>query len=984
MAFNPKPLGLHLFLLLGIFIGFPSLAQEPQTRVYGIENGLPSLESYQVKVDSKGFVWVATDRGVSRFDGTEFKTFNQKDGLEQLTIFAMAEDNHQRMWFAALGGTLFYHEEGTFHAFAQNELLTKTLRNYTINNLVVIDDTVWLGVYGYGMVRITTDGKVTGSDSLTYKCNALYYQVRPGQFVSSLLNQRTKLLPHSPFLTLFKVVGNDTQKIHVPLKRDERFLGHRISMHSTSSGDLVMAMLGNAYLLESGGQATKLYDEIWASSDAMYEDLDGYIWTGSIRNGVRKLDPRNGCKTVGHYLDGQSITSVAQDHEGGMWFSSIESGLIYMPNPHLLNIPASSFDSESKLIDMTLCNGNLYVSTYSGKIQRIDLAEEGVAKFTNIESFNKQGEGKSLACHWNQLIAIGAYGGFYGDESSALEIEEIGLRLDFTDSLLYSAYGGIIIHNSDFQIIPTPEVRAKAYETAIGADDEGNVWLGTAAGLQMYRDGELNDFGAEEPFKARVADIDATHLVFVATLGYGVICIDPVTKDYSLIDQSTGLPSDNCTSVYHDDQGNLWIGTSEGLCLLAPNGQGGWNLIKTFTSYDGVMNGEVLRVMRDDSIVWVLTQNGISRIDLSQPIHNSYAPPARITETLHLERDSSIRITHNKLQHFENNIELRFGSITYRNALEVEYSYRLLGLDSMFSSTREGKVSYTALPPGDYIFQVKAANNDGLMSSSPAEFSFTIAPAYWQTWWFRLLLIFTFLLIITTGFWLRYRIKNRQLGLQLAVLENEQKALTAQINPHFIYNAMNSVQYYVLEGERSKAADQLAQFSELMRSVLSNTKSSFITLESELNIIRLYLGLEKERFEQRFDFELMIDDSIDPEQTIIPSMIIQPHVENAIWHGLLGKAEGTGKLSIRLRREKDEIVWSIKDNGVGRNALKQKKPGAEKARFTSSGINLTSRRLDLLAEKTGKSYGLKIEDLKDDNGSLSGTEVIITMATKPS
>ena len=230
---------------------------------------------------------------------------------------------------------------------------------------------------------------------------------------------------------------------------------------------------------------------------------------------------------------------------------------------------------------------------------------------------------------------------------------------------------------------------------------------------------------------------------------------------------------------------------------------------------------------------------------------------------------------------------------------------------------------------------------------------FTINPPFWETWWFRLLIVTVLLGGSLSAIMIRDKIRREKLDLELAVLENEQKALTAQINPHFIYNAMNSVQYYVLENERGKAADQLAKFSELMRKVLTNTKNSFISLKSELSILNLYLSLEKERFEQMFEYTLKVDEKLDQERLLVPSMVVQPHIENAIWHGLLHKQNGKGMVSVELLVDRGCLIWKVRDNGVGRKQTKVTAKASldRDAGYTSSGIYLTRRRLDLLSRK---------------------------------
>jgi sensor histidine kinase YesM len=221
----------------------------------------------------------------------------------------------------------------------------------------------------------------------------------------------------------------------------------------------------------------------------------------------------------------------------------------------------------------------------------------------------------------------------------------------------------------------------------------------------------------------------------------------------------------------------------------------------------------------------------------------------------------------------------------------------------------------------------------------------------------------------------KHAVEKKVLTLENQILDVEKKALRLQMNPHFIFNAMNSIQSFILSNEPDKAIHYLTRFSHLMRLILTNSKDSWVLLANEIKAIEYYIEIEKLRFDERFDFQLDIDPEITPEKLEIPPMLIQPFLENAIIHGLLNKKD-KGKIVIRIVYQKGLLHCVVEDNGIGR-ARSAKLKESSGLKRPSMGMFITSRRVDLLKTSSSERFGIKVIDLYDDLGEARGTRVEI-------
>ena len=306
-----------------------------------------------------------------------------------------------------------------------------------------------------------------------------------------------------------------------------------------------------------------------------------------------------------------------------------------------------------------------------------------------------------------------------------------------------------------------------------------------------------------------------------------------------------------------------------------------------------------------------------------------------------------------------------------------------MGLSDDWIYTQERKATYLKLPSGKYNFEVEVRNEFGNWIRANNQLGFNIDKPYWKKWWFILGGILVGLSII--GGVVYYYISNlkkektfveNQQILSEELNESRQKALSAQLNPHFVFNSLNSIQNFILTKRTELSSDYLSMFSKLMRFVFENSKNLYVPLNDEIEALKLYLELEQVRHNHRFSYRIDFGD-IDTKKIFMPSLLVQPIIENAIWHGLLHKEEDDRLLEVNFTADHDHLYIDVKDNGVGRGKSKPRPKFIKKQK--SSGVELTKQRLTLLSQSTGLTTSFNVVDLLDDQKQSKGTLVKISI-----
>jgi len=344
-----------------------------------------------------------------------------------------------------------------------------------------------------------------------------------------------------------------------------------------------------------------------------------------------------------------------------------------------------------------------------------------------------------------------------------------------------------------------------------------------------------------------------------------------------------------------------------------------------------------------------------------------------------------------KLSYKQNFFSIEFVALNYDHPEKNKYACQLIGFDKKVVHLGTNRiVSYTNVPHGNYTLKVMASNNDGVWNEAGYELHLVITPPFWVTWWFRALVLISFLSLVFLFFKRREnRIKQdqiRQTAVNKQIAEIRMVALRSQMNPHFIFNSLNSIQHFITTHDKTEALNYLSKFSKLIRKILENSRQDTVSISDELGLLQLYIQLEQFRFSNKFEYHISVDEKVDIENTEIPPLLIQPYIENAIQHGLINK-EGKGDLWLSLERRNGLLICKIEDNGIGRERaqqIEQKKV----SRHVALGIKVTTERISTLAELLDYKIEVLIEDLykvPDDAGKGSeaaGTRVTLCIPVK--
>jgi len=528
-------------------------------------------------------------------------------------------------------------------------------------------------------------------------------------------------------------------------------------------------------------------------------------------------------------------------------------------------------------------------------------------------------------------------------------------------------------------------------------DQKNRVWLATdGGGIVVIAEDKVQTIltrneGLTENVVRSFAEDNLGYLWY-GTASFGVGNIRLYEGDFLINNNYQGLVSNNIKLLTFDEVNNLWIGSEKGLNVLKLDAARNVLSKEYYGQLDGFRGIETNKnaVLKDaENNLWFGTVNGLTKFNTSVQKGKDYPPKIYLKSAKLLDQDieatpdadSLQNWTNLKLAHDENDLSFTVEATHLSYPQDLQYEWQIRGEKKGWSTASLNNKTYQRIfLPGQYELMVRAKTARGNNYSDILTFPFEIAKPLWQTLWFQLSALLASLLLI--GLFVKWRInlvKKRakriqdRLVLDKKLLELEQKALQLQMNPHFIFNALNSIQGSITPDNIKIARLQLAKFSKLMRATLENAREDSILLEEEIATLTNYLSLEQFSQGNTFDYEILVAESLDPEAISLPSMILQPFVENAIIHGV-AHLENRGKILVHFSRKGKRLSCIIEDNGIGRAKAKELKSQIDQS-HKSVALAITKERLDLL--RTGKAVknSLQIIDLKDAEGKACGTRV---------
>ncbi len=476
---------------------------------------------------------------------------------------------------------------------------------------------------------------------------------------------------------------------------------------------------------------------------------------------------------------------------------------------------------------------------------------------------------------------------------------------------------------------------------------------------------------------------------YIGSYSNGMLSFSPDKKQF----KASKMMGDIGTMVYAivpDDKGSLWASTSKGIMKYELATRETMNYDVT----DGLQGNEFTPNAFLKSSGGFVFFGGFSGFNYFKPdeIHlETTSPNVVITKLLSSDGKKHRYLSHGDTLHLSykyNSFEIEFATLNLLRKNMVKYAYMLDNYDRdwEYNTSNHRYVDYNRIRPGTYVFKVKAANEVNQWMEEPVELTIIIHPAWYQTVWFNVLAI----MLLSLAIFVIIRQRNKNVHqkreqkriiseLETQMLQLKQKTLQLQMNPHVIFNTLNSIQQYILNNDVDNAVSYLSSFSKLMRRILNNSNERYVTLTDEIEAVSLYLQLESMRLGNRFSYKIDVDSEVDANNIEVAPLIVQPFVENAIIHGLVPKKDDCF-LSVRFSKlSENKLLCVVEDNGVGRKhseKTKQEKGASHK----SYGMSITRRRLETLTKISNDDFSVEVVDLYDDKGVALGTRVNIVIS----
>jgi ligand-binding sensor domain-containing protein/two-component sensor histidine kinase len=958
-------------LLLLLIIVLPVLtgkAQHSGYKAFTTEDGLPSNHVYQSVEDDHGFLWVATDAGLARFDGKHFQVFTKEHGLPDNEVLQVIKEKNGRIWascfkqlpvyfdgehnrfytpaigdtlnrrIATLSGSIFalpdsgmaYHDERGSFIFMNTKLVRHNF--HYIARYLSADALVQMVLERSGAARLVLISRDKKSDS------AAIFNVsgatRPGQV--RIVSANNKVYVYSSFLKRIFVFSDiDTSplryKMQVVAEPEPAFYIH--------------ARNDYFFLLSNSGKI--------------------HVFDGKTNKLIQSIS--------GNYLP----NGYYKDRSGNYWISTIDHGLLFYRHEDFRNLLPRDFP-HANFISISKKGNKLLAGNYYGEVAEIDGGNIVTHKIV-----------RKTPSRQRKIIPVG---------NNIYTFSEDGIVLNYRVQIKYSPAQKMypaknaILYNDSTIIVGTPsgvaflntrthqlmrDIRYKRV-TSLAKLNEDTVYFGSNDGFHRFypRKGSFEPLDHLHPFlKDRV---DAVHitgdsLVWMANSGSGL----GVLKNNRVIARITvqdGLISNNCRSLVAGRKGQLWVGTTQGISIIhySLKNDSLRYRVQNLSVNDGLSSNEINEMLYDRDSIYATTGNGISVIPADVKITPFHIPVKLIR--ISIDQQDTVISNHYKLGPGKYSIDMQFAAIELGGHFK-NYQYRL-NEDSNWTAFTGSNL--TIQPgSGSHRLQVRALDVNGSANSDILGIDFYIATQFWKTIWFWVLMVALVQLMVwfLITRWQKNR-KEKKIQREMAVLRTaslEQQAFTSLMNPHFIFNALNSVQHYINVQDRKNANRYLSDFASLIRKNFEASQQSFIPLEQELDNITIYLRLEQMRFSDRFDYRIYVDEKVDVEDWMIPTMMLQPLLENAVLHGIMPSAVH-GVLLVSITAATNNLVIKITDNGIGiKNSLELK----QQTLHNSHGMELIRKRVAALGQLSSEPVSINTYPAFDSVANPGNTTEII-------
>ncbi len=944
-----------LFLLLFNWIQ----GQDPYTIKHSIEEGLPTSNVYSAMEDSNGYIWFGTDVGVLRFDGYEFEHYSTDDGLSDNEVFKTFEDNQNRIWFITLNGIPSYYKDGQFQNTKNNSLLKEAAHSKMM---------VEVYEHNGNLCVLHRDGNISKIDFKDKKVTR--------SKTEAAIYGYWDINSNIHYLNIDSVIdaSNNTEYAF-----DESMYSSGNYRLITHQGRYLFSIKNKIYEFKDG-KSKKVNSYEKAAEFIHLSSIDDELWIGT-RDGLIISSGNN----YQHYFNNLVVSYVLKDSEGNYWITTLNDGIKFIPNFNIktnallegtLKVNALQKDTDHKL----------WIGTENGIYTLNNQDLNSTPKFINgLDDYIKK-----IRHYLGKTIAIGN-SSITMFESEKISTFDFGANDFYYNGEKYYFSSSVVFAYDVSQLYMFPLIRNTNAKTSkllsnntivrkrtnvIVPVENNNILFGTSTGLFRYeRDSLYHVKPLVESLNTSIQDIlydSDNKRKIIATNSKGVTIFS--NDKLHQLTKKQCLSSNTCYAIEPWKKSYL-VATNKGVDRILI--QDGAYKIKNLNPFLGIKNQKINDIEVVDSLIYLATDKGLLTFN-SEALSKTFVKPRLVLEEIRI--NDSIQSNLSSLKHRQNNLSLSFTGISFSDYGNLNYEYR--SNSGPWTPVENRNLEIKNLPPGQHDIELRTSGNSGLWSDSK-HISLSIKPPFYKTIPFLLIVVLIIGLIIYLGVGKRiksiekafnkerkiFNAKQEKMTLEKQIVELEQKALRMQMNPHFVFNALNTIKGYYSGGETKEANKYIGQFSKLLRLILENDKR-LISLKKEIEIISLYVGLIQLRYVDVFSFKIIIDPEINTSEVGIPTLILQPLVENAIIHGLAPLNE-KGELFIEFKKKGKLMICKVLDNGIGYSKSLSKKLNGKKL---SKAIQITKERIAI-----ENNHSITNDFVIRDRLRTNGTEVVIKL-----
>lgn len=940
------------------------LAQVLPYRQYNTNNGLPHSNVYCITQDAHGFIWMGTEKGLVRFDGKEFISYPlQKTGANcEITSLALS-GNKERIWVGVYDGALNYIEKGLIYPYTFRRKISaslpclfeqkNTLYSFTVKGITVIQN---------GLVQNKPIPDSIGR----------IHRILPLRGDSILLGADSGC---------YVMCGGNVHLLwKLPLIR---------SLSYDQEGFLWMST--NGKIIQTDKTLRRIIREIEVAPDYIIEnvlhDSRGRTWYNYIsaygKNRFVMYDHGREYE-VGQYLEinGTQINSLFEDGQQNVWISTYGKGVYCLYSSGILNFTTREGLNNNFIFSIARNEeGHILAGSYHG-LNVLDASKKLVLRDWSAQFpariykdlFLKKGRqvfasGSTYSKAMLNSFKAGQFTLHYCNTKSILP---------WGDTLLVAGWGKYI----EYYVQQQGKYRLKGHWTlpvsGIGYlrfnrlynDQAGHVWVGSSRGLFLIQNTRTVRQVLDASYYIHdIKQSPDTRLWIASEQG---VFFQKKNHWYKFKVDNDSFPFSS--SLVFDKKGNLWIGNSKGLYFY--NGKS----LSHITHQNGLLSDNISALYYDESTdeLWIGSSEGLSCLQTHEYFGEQQIKYAVQIQKISAGQSTFVPVPGHSPIHIpygQRDIRIYFSEPEFKNPEGLNFQYWFSDDPLRRYSTKNPFIQFASAEPGLYTLYIGTGP-----AASAASLSFEIDRPFWMKWPFIILVVLLCTLLIWGGIQIRISQVKRQEQQKRFILEEmnrlKYQALVANINPHFVFNGLSTVQSFVNDNKAYEATEYLAGFGKLLRLNLDVANASTISLSDELERLRHYLFLEKLRFGEKLNYTLQLEPNIEPDRIAVPNMMLQPLAENAIKHGILpGTRKGLLEIKVYFDQEQ-HLCFSITDNGIG-----LAKAAERKRDHIPRGIKLVEERLQLLLRE--QYVPLVLEEISDQQGKSTGTRVLLKLPILP-